>query len=303
MNWYKGNIHTHTTESDGDEEPRKVVSWYRKHGYDFLVLSDHNHVTLLDYSSGKRRFKKPLMIPGEEVSVNLANGRIPVHINGIGIERLVEPIDAGEVVATLQANINAIIDAGGIASINHPNYKWAYDHEVINQIQGASLLEIFNGHPAVNLFGGNGRPSTEEIWDHVLSAGRPIYGVATDDSHNYKDFSPSHSNPGRGWVVVQAEELSQEAIIAGLSSGNFYASTGVTLSDLIITPSGISITIEQERDFVYTTRFTSLGGSLLCEATGTIAEYNATGEDNYVRATVIASSGTKAWTQPVFTNN
>ena len=303
MNWYKGNIHTHTTESDGDEEPRKVVSWYRKHGYDFLVLSDHNHVTLMDYSSGKRRFKKPLMIPGEEVSVNLANGRIPVHINGIGIQRLVEPIDAGEVVATLQANINAIINAGGIASINHPNFRWAYDHEVINQVRGASLLEIFNGHPAVNLFGGNGRPGTEEIWDHVLSTGRPIYGVATDDSHNYKDFSPSQSNPGRGWVVVEAKELSQEAIIEGLSSGNFYASTGVTLSDLVITPSGIAITIEQEKDFVYTTRFTGLDGALLCQTNGTVAEYNTTGEENYVRATVMASSGTKAWTQPVFTNN
>ena len=45
--WYKGNIHTHTTESDGDQDPHKVASWYRRHGYDFLVLSDHNHLTLL----------------------------------------------------------------------------------------------------------------------------------------------------------------------------------------------------------------------------------------------------------------
>ena len=67
--WYKGNIHTHTTESDGDEDPHKVASWYRRHGYDFLVLSDHNHLTLLEYGSGRRRFRKPLMVPGEEVSV------------------------------------------------------------------------------------------------------------------------------------------------------------------------------------------------------------------------------------------
>ena len=69
--WYKGNIHTHTTESDGDEDPHKVVRWYRRHGYDFLVLSDHNHLTLLDYGSDRRRFRKPLMVPGEEVSVRI----------------------------------------------------------------------------------------------------------------------------------------------------------------------------------------------------------------------------------------
>ena len=57
--WYKGNIHTHTTESDGDASPERVVSWYRRHGYDFLVLSDHNHRTILDYKPGKRHFRKP----------------------------------------------------------------------------------------------------------------------------------------------------------------------------------------------------------------------------------------------------
>ena len=97
MKWYKGNIHTHTTKSDGDEEPSKVVRWFRRHGYDFLVLSDHNHLTLFDYAEGQRRFKKPLMIPGEEVSaaVHVDGRRIPIHINGIGISRVIEPVDTG----------------------------------------------------------------------------------------------------------------------------------------------------------------------------------------------------------------
>ena len=149
--WYKGNIHTHTTESDGDEDPHKVVSWYRRHGYDFLVLSDHNHLTLLNYGGGRRRFRKPLMVPGEEVSVRLNRGDTPIHINGVGISRVVEPIDAGGVVETLQANVDAIVEAGGIASINHPNFQWAFDHREISRVEGASLLEVFNGHPAANM--------------------------------------------------------------------------------------------------------------------------------------------------------
>ena len=298
--WYKGNIHTHTTESDGDEDPHKVVSWYRRHGYDFLVLSARNHLTLLDYGSGRRRFRKPLMVPGEEVSVRINGGETPIHINGVGISHVVEPIDADDLVATLQANVDAIVEAGGIASINHPNFRWAFDHRAISRVEGASLLEVFNGHPAANLFGAPGKPSYEGIWDGVLSAGRVIFGVATDDSHNYHDFAPWLSNPGRGWVMVQADELTQEAIVDGLASGRFYASTGVTLTRLECTAEGIVLEIDQEHDFLYTTRFTGKDGVVLAESTGPAAEYRADGHENYVRATVISSSGPRAWMQPVF---
>src|SRR5687767_2244007 len=40
--WFKGNTHTHTWWSDGDSPPETVVRWYKEHGYNFLVLSDHN---------------------------------------------------------------------------------------------------------------------------------------------------------------------------------------------------------------------------------------------------------------------
>ena len=300
VKWYKGNIHTHTTESDGDASPEVVVRWYRRHGYDFLVLSDHNHLTILDYGSGKRRLKRPLMIPGEEISVNLHGGTVPIHINGIGISRLVEPIDAGDVAGTIQANVDAIVQAGGIASINHPNFKWAFDHEAIKQVTGASLLEVFNGHPLANVHGGPGVFSNEQIWDGVLSAGRAIFGVATDDSHNYSDFSPAMSNPGRGWVVVRAAELSSEAIVEALASGDFYASTGVTLTELEVSGESIRLEIEQERDFVYATRFTGRDGAPLAESAGLKATYHMRGDEGYVRATVASSSGATAWTQPTF---
>ncbi len=298
--WFKGNIHTHTTESDGDASPERVTSWYRRHGYDFLVLSDHNHLTLLEYGQGKRRYKKPLMIPGEEVSVRLDGGQRAIHINAIGISRLVEPVDAGGVLPTLQANVNAIIEAGGIASINHPNYTWAFDHEAISQVSGASLLEVFNGHPMVNVHGAPGRPGYEQIWDGVLSRGRLIYGVATDDSHNYKEFTIEHSNPGRGWVMVRAEEPGQEAIVEAMASGDLYASTGVILEQLELAQDHVSLAVQPSRDFLYTIRFVGKGGKTLSEVVNTHAAYEFRGDEGYVRAVVQSSSGGRAWTQPVF---
>ena len=298
--WYKGNIHTHTTESDGDADPDKVVSWYRRHGYDFLVLSDHNHRTMFEYGPGKRRFKRPLMVPGEEVSVNILQGTVPVHINGIGISRVVEPVDTGDVVSTLQANVDAIIQAGGIASINHPNFKWAFDHEVLKQVNGATMVEVFNGHRATNVYGGPGKPSAEQVWDGVLSAGRLIFGAATDDSHHYHDFNLSKANPGRGWVVARATELAQDAIVDALASGDFYSSTGVALADLEASPKVMRLTVEQDRDEVYTISFTGREGVLLASSAGPEAAYFPSGDEGYVRATVMSSSGGKAWVQPVF---
>ncbi len=308
-NWYKGNIHTHTTKSDGDADPKAVVRWFRKHKYDFLVLSDHNHLTVLEYGANQRRFKRPLLIPGEEVSISINQGETPIHINGIGITRLIEPIDAGGIVPTMQANVDAIIDAGGIASLNHPNFRWAFNDEHVKQVNGASMLEVYNAVNLTNSYGAPGRPSAEEIWDRVLSAGKVIWGVASDDSHNYLDFLPGLSNPGRGWLMVKAPELSQEALVESMASGDFYSSTGVSLTNLEQSRDAISLEIEQEWtevygdmrewDQVYTVEFIGRDGVVLDEQVGQEATYRIRGDEGYVRAKVTGSGGVRAWTQPV----
>ena len=312
VNWYKGNIHIHTNAGGprtgyplgdpiADSDPETVTGWYRRHGYDFLVLSDHNHRTLLEYGPGRRCFRRPLMIRGEEVSVRIHNGTKAIHLGAVGITRLVEPIDATEVVPTLQANVDAIREAGGIAVINHPNFTWAFDHEAISRVKGAHLLEIYNGHPRTNNYGAGDRPGCEEIWDRVLTSGLPIWGVATDDAHQFSgEFGPGRINPGRGWLMVRARELSEESVVEALASGSFYASTGVILEELVTSPDSIFLRIEQEADYLYSTTFTGPEGLKLAEESGPQVRYEIRGGEGYVRATVRSSSGSKAWSQPLF---
>lgn len=142
----------------------------------------------------------------------------------------------------------------------------------------------FKGNSSVNNLGGPGKPSCEEIWDGVLSSGRAIFGVATDDAHHYRDFTFARANPGRGWVVARATELTQEAIIEALATGDFYASTRVTLSDLDLSTESISLKIEQEGDFLYRTSFTGRNGVVLAETTDLEATYRPKGDEGYVRA-------------------
>ena len=305
--FYKGNIHTHTTKSDGDEDPIKVTEWYKAHGYDFLVLTDHNHRTILDYGNQTETPETPLMIPGEEVTISIQNNdvAVPIHINGIGIERVIEPIEVDGVVSTIQANIDSIKAAGGIASINHPNYKWAYTISDLIQVNGATAIEVFNGHAGSNGYGGKTRHSSEQIWDGILSSGKLIYGVATDDSHHYHDFTPKMANPGRGWICVQADSLSETSIMESIKKGDFYASTGVYLDQLDCSNNTINISIRTEDEDPlnlpeYITTITGYEGDILHETDSLNVNYQLPKNAHYARATIKSSEGFKAWTQPIF---
>ena len=94
----------------------------------------------------------------------------------------------------------------------------------------------------------------------VLTAGRPIFGVAVDDSHHFQgDFKPSLANPGRGWVIVDAPALERDAVVEALEAGTFYSSTGVVLDELVITPDRIELAICQEWHMAYDTEFCHAG--------------------------------------------
>ena len=298
LSWFKGNTHTHTTESDGDASPEYVATWYRDHGYAFLVLSDHNTLTstgALEHVAGEGF----LLIPGEEVTSAFENR--PVHVNGLNLPRLVEPRSGESLVATIQNNVDAVREATGVPHINHPNFEWAFGAEELAQVENDRLLEIFNGHPTVHNEGGGGSPGLEEIWDALLTGGKRIYGIAVDDAHHFQgEFSADRANPGRGWVSVLASELDADQIMASLEAGRFYASTGIEIERLEVTTDRLAVEVRPRGDERYTTEFIGDGGRVLRVGHGTSIEYRLADDVSYVRAVVRGSRGHRAWIQPVF---
>ena len=297
--WYKGNLHTHTLNSDGDSTPSEVATWYREHGYQFLVLTDHNYLTDVTGLNAVHGFKeKFLLIPGEEVTDRF--DKKPIHVNAYNLERLVEPQHGSSVASTIQNNVNAIRSAKALPSLNHPNFHWAVTIEDLLQVKGLGLFEVYNGHPTVNNHGGGGFHSLEEMWDATLTAGQRLYGIAVDDAHSFKRFGKQFSNPGHGWVQVRAESLSAEAIADALQRGDFYSSTGVSLNDIESTPSEYRIHTAPADWEKITTYFIGDGGKVLAKSFEQIAVYKFSGSEKYVRARVESSSGAVAWTQPAF---
>jgi hypothetical protein len=297
--WFKGNTHTHTLNSDGDSTPDEVVRWYRQHGYQFLVLTDHNFLTSVDGLNALHGAdEKFLVVKGEEVTDQYQGKAL--HMNGLDVNARVAPQGGTSVVDVLQRNAEAIRGANGVPHINHPNFRWAITRAELEQVRSNKLFEIFNGHPQVNNLGGGGVPGMEEVWDAILSNGTLLYGIAVDDAHVFtQPGNPDVSGPGRGWVVVRAPRLEARALLDALERGDFYASTGVELSDYQATAKQVTVTVKPTTFSKYRIQFVGKGGRVLREVTEPTATYDIRGDEGYVRARVLESNGRMAWCQPV----
>jgi hypothetical protein len=297
--WYKGNTHTHTVNSDGDSTPDEVVRWYREHGYQFLVLTDHNFLTsVTGLNALHGADDKFVVIKGQEVTDRFANR--PLHVNGLDVSALVTPQGGSSVLDVLQRNVDAIRKVDGVPHINHPNFQWAFSTDDLLKVRNNKLFEIYNGHPQTNNTGGGGVPGLEEAWDAILSAGILLYGIAVDDAHVFKQpGNPAVAGPGRGWVVVRADRLEARAILEAMERGDFYASTGVELAEYETTATTLRIAVRATTYSKYRIQFIGKGGRLLSERAEPAATYTFRGDEGYVRARVLESNGQIAWAQPV----
>jgi hypothetical protein len=290
------------------------VRWYREHGYHFVVVTDHEYLTdvapLNALYGAHGRF---LVIPGQEVTDRTPDaahpeGRRQAHVNAINTTRVVMPAGGASIAETYARNLPAIRGAGGLPQVNHPNWRWSVRADDMMRLPDSTLFELWNGHPGINNLGGadgagGSAPSTEALWDTLLTRGRLLWGMGTDDAHHFtRPWDRAAARPGQAWVVVRADTLTPAAIVGALHRGDFYASTGVALRDYRADAEGIALVIDRAgagNDTRYRTEFVGRGGRVLAAVDGLEARYRFRGGEGYVRARVVDSHGQRAWTQPV----
>jgi hypothetical protein len=231
-----------------------------------------------------------------------------------------------------------------LAHLNHPNFGWAITAENIARVVEGNFMEVYNGHPSINHRGGGPRPGDERLWDIANTIridqldARPVYGVATDDSHTY--HGRRNNGPGRGWIMVRAAALTPAALIGAMRAGDFYASSGVTLRTLAYDAEAgvLELEVEPDGDAAFTIDFIGTResydrtsepvrdkegnprdditrqyspdvGAVLKSVAGRKARYKLRGDELFVRATITSDQAAenpsykgqlqKAWTQPV----
>lgn len=259
-------------------------------------------------------FEKPgefLLIPAEEITSSF--DKKPIHINASNVAEAIEPQTGESVTDVIRKTMLAVQQHAHehhrpvLAHLNHPNFGWGVTAEELAHVVEERFFEVYNGHPSVHHLGDETRPGVEKLWDiantiRLQDLGGPvIYGLGTDDSHNY--HNTTGSTPGRGWVMVRAKELSAAALIAAIERGDFYASSGVVLDDVRFDGEELAIDIAATDGAVFVTEFlgTRKGGEhvgeVLARVDGLRPRYRLRGDELFVRATV---TSTRAPVNPVF---
>jgi hypothetical protein len=214
--WYRGNLHGHTTESDGSLTPADYAGFYRSHGYDFAAVTDHWRLT----DMGRYADRAFAWIPGAELDGRDERRGTLHHVLGLGLRDL----PPREAAATLQGTVDAIRSRGGLAFVAHPYWSAQTSADLL-AADGYAGIEVWNATAEVRW--GKGLASVH--WDEMLQSGRWVSALATDDAHHRPEQG---DDMGLGWVMVRAAERTTEAILRALAAGSFYASTGPEILDL-----------------------------------------------------------------------
>jgi len=208
--WLRCALHAHTTNSDGELAPDLLVRHYEWAGYDVLAITDHWVRT--DEPSTRRL----LVIPSVELNAEAPTREHDAHVLALGVAAT--PPLPEDRFAPLGEVVGWIADHGGVPYLAH-TYWSGLRTEQWWDCHGLCGLEVWNSGCELEL--GRGDASTH--WDEALEHGRPLFGLATDDSHH-----PGYDS-GFAWTWVRARDKTQEAVLDALRTGMFYSSTGPEL--------------------------------------------------------------------------
>lgn len=297
--FWRGNLHTHSTLSDGLLEPGEVCRRYEAEGYDFICLSDHM-VGVYNYPiSDTRAFRTPSFttIIGAEIHTGqMSNGEI-WHILAVGMPDDFERPDVPDFNGANAPESGASLarrcrDAGAFVAIAHPRWNNMTLTDA-REIEAAHAVEIYNHGCHIECERGDGFG----MLDLLLSDGLRLSACATDDAH-FK--GPDHFG---GWVMVKAEENDPDALLAALKSGAYYSSQGPRLHDIWIEGSEVHVACSPaERIIAVGARASAVQtyGSGMAHAALPLAKFEAGG---WLRITVVDQHGRCAWSNPIWLND
>ena len=291
--WLKGNLHGHSTVSDGELPPQKVLEGYRERGYDFFSLTDHNIYT-------KYESEGLILIPGFELTCYIKDKRIHLNFLQKGEKSLYEH---GQrfVIETHEKTMAFIEHAQDdyLIMLNHPDWSLLQyrDVEAMDCLFG---MEVFNyGSEWQDRVG-----ESSHFWDAALMDGKRWFGVSTDDNHNEYTtslgwpFDHVESDSFGGWVMVKAKNRSVGAITEALESGAFYATSGPEIYDFSVQEGIAHVSCSPVSRIIFKgerRNYVRQIGTNLTEFTSPLR-----GNKEYVRVECIDEQGKVAYSNPIY---
>jgi hypothetical protein len=278
--WFKGSVHVHTTNSSGRLTVTETTNYYAEAGYDFICITDK----MIPFVGDLDNQYPLLVLNGIEIEGEDDQGSY-FHVVCIeGIDGITRDPKLTEAIEKVRAQ-------GGVLVWAHPHTS---NNTVVEGIRhGFHGIEVFNSINQVAFGKGMGAFH----WDASLVHQPDMLGFATDDAHFIKDV-PAEKG---GWIMVNAPELSREAIMVSIHMGNFYSSSG---------PLFKSISIEQGNRIVAETspvvyaRLVGAGGMNKYRGTNTKEpmtdmHFRLPDDWPYARLEIEDVDGKVAWSNPL----
>ncbi|MBQ9729811.1 MAG: hypothetical protein IJV80_03265 [Clostridia bacterium] len=324
-NFYKANLHMHTTISDGQLSPEEVKKRYMEQGYSIVAYTDHE-VILSHNDLSDENF---LAITSYEGSVNKREkiGEFEFvktyHLNYFAKDKnaVVCPcfteknvwmehtrayvtdemrkVDYPLAYSVEQINdmIEKANEAGFLVSYNHPVWS-QQEHEDYADLKGLWGVEVYNHLSAVM-----GYPDTVVPFVTLLRRGEHVLPLATDDAHGEQMFG--------GFCMIEAESLEYKKVLSAMEKGDLYSSTGPKIEEISLDGAKLcvrcsaasEIMVNSERRLVYGTR-----GEEITEAEFDISSFLKQNEKypekspSFLRVTVTDKQGKQAWSRAYFEN-
>ena len=291
--WYKANLHCHTTVSDGRLTPEEVKAAYQEQGYQVVAYTDHRkyvpHLELCDEAF--------IALAGVEIDISeILPGKDwffmkMYHLNFYDTQPEQMPDAKAMYCAAdywdhdpvyVNSYIRKMRQLGFIACYNHPYWS---NHTVDDYLplEGLFAMEIYNH--ACELEGAYGY--TPQAYQEMLRAGKRIGCVASDDNHDFYPFGHPLCDSFGGYTMIYGEKLTYGEIIRNLQAGNYYSTTGSKIRELYLEDGMLVIkTSPAERIYVHTKgeecyREISRNGEALTEA-----GFLLSGKEGYLQVTV-----------------
>jgi hypothetical protein len=222
--WLRCALHAHTTNSDGELPPDKLVRHYDWAGFDVLAITDH-WVRTVEASSDRL-----LVIPSTELNATAGGPEQDAHVLALGLDvdpELPEP-EVG--FGTLPDVVAWINEQGAVPYLAH-TYWSGLRTDQFEDCAGLVGIEVWNAGCELEV----GRGDSSLHWDEALERGRPLYAIASDDSHH-----PGYDS-ALAWTWVRAAARTKEAVLGALRNGSFYSSTGPVVHEVELTDEAVHV--------------------------------------------------------------
>lgn len=286
--FWKGNVHTHSTASDGVRTPEAVCATYREAGYDFLALTDHFMAKYGFPIVDTRPFRTPAFttILGAELHAPATSLGETWHILAVGLPPEFAPAAPQEDGPALAARALA---AGAFVAIPHPAW-YALTAADAATLPGAQAVEVYNHTSEVRTARGDGA----YLADQLLASGRRVTLIAVDDAHF------ACADAFGGWLMVKAEENAPDALLAALRDGAFYATQGPMIHDIAWGEEEVEITCSPAASVMVLGRGSRAAQLVAHGTTRARLPLDRLRSGGFARVVVADAQGRRAWANPVF---